>query len=773
MRLIRRCLMAASYVLIFLGSAQARSVTIGSMTVWSGPDSDNGNLLLAQVAKLSQAATVQSLSFYVIAASGNLILGIYDASGPSGGPGALKGSTASFAAKTGWNTAKVVTPVSLAAGSYWLAYLPSSNALSFVKTNVTGNCAYYSYNFGNLPSKFSTSPASCNPTTWSLYATATTSSSGGTTSSVNGTCGSSNGGSDSSAPTANLCSTGTASTVSGSGPWSWSCAGSSGGTTATCSATKVASAPPVNGACGSANGGTVSTAPTANLCTAGTASTVSGSGPWAWTCAGTNGGSAASCSDKLASSGSSGSSGSGGSVPILIQHVASSANPVGLGIPGNNYKIPLPNSVQAGDALVLGITYPHGSLITISDTLRRTWPQASIVKDGGTGNYVTAIYVLCGSAAGSETITVGLSSGEVLPFEYTVSEFNNVAASNCVDGSVGGANLSPNGSGVINPGSFTPLTNNNGKGGHILWNYAAISGGANGNPTSWSPANGFTLLDGDIAWINDQGFPHASQWSVQTQQASVTPTITTTGDNVDTFNSASVSLLVASAGSGTPSGIHINKIIHESWIALSSGATLRLQLPTTGNLRVLAFPAGQNNIHITNITDSDNGVWNLEQTNGDLAQIWYAANRPANPGLTVSIHTSGTSPTNSTRFYDVQGAAASAFDVAAGTDLTPCSSQTTIDNMPTITPTGLNELVIATMGIGDGPGLGLASGAPSGSVWDLTTYSGENDNDLMQNADAQAHVYSTTAAAEHWNWTITSNGDNSCSAEAVAFKPAG
>ena len=179
MRFIRRSLMAASYVLVFLGSAQAQSVTIGSTTVWSGGnDCQNGNLLLAQIAKLSQAATIQSLSFYVTAASGNLILGIYDATGPSGGPGALKASTASFAPKTGWNTAKVVTPVSLAAGSYWLAYLPSSNALSFVKTNATGNCKYYSYNFGNLPSKFSTSPASCNPTTWSFYATLTTSSSG-------------------------------------------------------------------------------------------------------------------------------------------------------------------------------------------------------------------------------------------------------------------------------------------------------------------------------------------------------------------------------------------------------------------------------------------------------------------------------------------------------------------------------------------------------------------------------------------------------------------
>jgi Glycosyl hydrolases family 16/CARDB len=52
----------------------------------------------------------------------------------------------------------------------------------------------------------------------------------------------------------------------------------------------------VNGACGAANGTTVGAAPTTNLCGAGTASAVSGAGPWNWTCAGGNGGATASCS---------------------------------------------------------------------------------------------------------------------------------------------------------------------------------------------------------------------------------------------------------------------------------------------------------------------------------------------------------------------------------------------------------------------------------------------------------------------------------------------
>ncbi len=456
--------------------------------------------------------------------------------------------------------------------------------------------------------------------------------------------------------------------------------------------------------------------------------------------------------------------------PVLIQHVTSSANPVGLGIAGNNFKIPLPNPVLAGDALVLAITFPNGQASTISDTLGQAWPAAAITEDAGPGGYVMQIYVLCGSAAGRETITVGLTSDSI-PFEYTVSEFNNVATTQCVDGKVGGTSLPPNSSGVISPGSFRPATKNDANGGHIIWSYTALAGAANGNPVAWAAGKSFTLLDGDTAWISKQGFPHASQWYVQSKYARLTPRIKARGDTADWYNSATVALRVASAGGAMPSGFHINKVIHQTWVALPSSAVLRLQFPTTGNLRVLSFASGLDLIDITRITDSDGSIWHLEQTGGDSSQIWYAADRPANPNLTVFIHTAGTSPTNSVRFYDVQGAAAAPFDVAAGTNWTDCSSASTIADLPIITPTGTNELVIAALGIGDGPGLGLAAGAPAGAVWDLTTYADELDLDLMENADGAAHLYNTDTSTEHWNWTITPRSNNSCTAEAVAFKP--
>ena len=111
---------------------------------------------------------------------------------------------------------------------------------------------------------------------------------------VNGVCGSSSGASLTSAPTTSLCTTGTASSVSGTGPWTWTCAGSNSGTTAQCSALSGSVA--VNGACGSSSGSSLTSKPTANLCTTGTASSVSGTGPWTWSCAGINSGTTAQCS---------------------------------------------------------------------------------------------------------------------------------------------------------------------------------------------------------------------------------------------------------------------------------------------------------------------------------------------------------------------------------------------------------------------------------------------------------------------------------------------
>ncbi len=148
---------------------------IGETAVLSDFDGSNADKLHAQSAVLNQAGSVISLSFYVTHADGDLRLGVYDSSGPSGGPGLKVAETLAFTPVFGWNTANVMAPINLTPGTYWLAYLPSSNNLAFLKSaNSSSSGRYFNYQFGVLPQVFSTNPTS-TPSHWSLYATLTAS----------------------------------------------------------------------------------------------------------------------------------------------------------------------------------------------------------------------------------------------------------------------------------------------------------------------------------------------------------------------------------------------------------------------------------------------------------------------------------------------------------------------------------------------------------------------------------------------------------------------
>jgi hypothetical protein len=144
----------------------------GDTNVEATADNGDKNTLWSQQATLSPAGVVQSMSVYVSTAAGHLILGIYDATGPSGGPGALQATTAAFTPTTGWNTASVVTPVTLAAGSYWLAWITDSNTLTLQAESTTGTQKFKAQTYGAMPGTFSTTPST---TTWndSLYASMT------------------------------------------------------------------------------------------------------------------------------------------------------------------------------------------------------------------------------------------------------------------------------------------------------------------------------------------------------------------------------------------------------------------------------------------------------------------------------------------------------------------------------------------------------------------------------------------------------------------------
>ncbi|MCC6300837.1 MAG: VCBS repeat-containing protein, partial [Anaerolineales bacterium] len=146
------------------------TITLGETTILSANYSGMGNRLAAQQVTLSQSATIQSLSYYVSTAGGQLRLGIYNNNGSN--PGTLVAETAAFTPVAGWNTQPVLTPVLLPAGTYWLAFLPQNNSLAG-RVTAAGVGRYYSYTFGSMPSSYSTSPTT-GVFRFSFYATLST-----------------------------------------------------------------------------------------------------------------------------------------------------------------------------------------------------------------------------------------------------------------------------------------------------------------------------------------------------------------------------------------------------------------------------------------------------------------------------------------------------------------------------------------------------------------------------------------------------------------------
>lgn len=470
-------------------------------------------------------------------------------------------------------------------------------------------------------------------------------------------------------------------------------------------------------------------------------------------------------------------SGGGAGTPIFFQHIESSTNPVGNGITGRAFVFhtePLPANTVA----VLAVSAPHGKTVTISDTLVGSWAASQCTADGGVGNYTASLFVQnLGTSAGIDTITIGVGASNIQPVQFDITFWQNINTSSPADGHLCTGNITPPSGGLVGPGSFTPSTNNNVNGGHVIWNYTGLCGAQGAkNPTSWVPAASFSLLNGEIIWITQQGFPQASEYFVQTSNGSVTPSITATGDNINCYNSTSVALKVANNGAATVSGIHVAVIGHESFATFTSPGTMKIQVPWFGNLRVLTFSwqgdsPGGGTEHITGITSSD--ACNFVEPSGMNAAggstIWYAQGCSPCPTCTVSLTFAGSGalPQGSFRYYDVINAQTSSFQNDVTNGVVACG--TSVTNAPTFTPTGASSgLTIQVLGNGNGPITNFAAGNPAGAAFDLWTFTGQTDTDVADNADASDHLYYSTTATQNWNFTKT-NGADSCYPSAAAF----
>lgn len=471
---------------------------------------------------------------------------------------------------------------------------------------------------------------------------------------------------------------------------------------------------------------------------------------------------------------------SGPGTPLMFQHIATSTNPAGNGITGRTFIIQLGNSsdsIPAKSTAVVGVTALSSiATVSISDTLVGAWSAAACTSTGGAGNFKMWVFVQpLGSSSGADTITINTGATSTQPVQVVSTVYQNLATTSPADGCLSSTSggIQANSSGLIAPGSFTPTTNNNANGGHVIWNYVAICGNAGSNSSKWVPASGYTLLSGEVIWVNNQGFPDAVQQSVQTTNASTTPSITATGEIAtgDCFNSTSVALKVANNGSTAPSFIRVAKIFHESFFGVTAPVSQVIQMPTVGNLRVLTMswnggsPGGGTQT-ISGIVSTDGCTWHQLNAGGGSATMWYAQNCSPDPvGTTTITYTgTGTMPQASFRGYDLVNAQTSSFQSSTG-NFGACG--TTNTSFVSITPTVTGGITMSTIGNGNGPITAIT--APTGASFDLWLFTGISDSDVADNADYSGHYNFFTNATQNWSFTKT-NGSDSCYTELAVFQ---
>lgn len=145
---------------------------IGDGVVFPSDDSGNAGLVLAQPVTVIAPTVLSTQSFYVVNPAGSLRLGFFDSDCKTGFPLNLLAWAELGAVGAGWNTTPRLPPVVLAPGIYWMAYQPSSNALSFKVDRLSGRAMYFAAPYAaGLPAVWPTTGVTTLASRWSFKAT--------------------------------------------------------------------------------------------------------------------------------------------------------------------------------------------------------------------------------------------------------------------------------------------------------------------------------------------------------------------------------------------------------------------------------------------------------------------------------------------------------------------------------------------------------------------------------------------------------------------------
>jgi hypothetical protein len=447
---------------------------------------------------------------------------------------------------------------------------------------------------------------------------------------------------------------------------------------------------------------------------------------------------------------------------------SSNTSSIAGGGPATNYTFRLPEVTQAGNAIALCVVSgdASNSASVTDDAPGGSNTYTSVVTSVDSSNHMRVrLWVALNVKAGARTITPAFTATNPDRVAVTGAEFYNVATSSAVEDSNGFS--SPSGSSTISAGSITPATS-----GDLIYQC-----GVRSQTPTVNLVNAFTPgSQANITWnlqATDNWDGLVSQWGIYNSVAAINPQLTMA--NASGYVSASMALKAATAGSPAAAGMRVVGIEHIAFSKPVGGTTPKLiQFASTGNLFIASIGPGGTSYQVSSMSDSMNNTWTSTGTvfgdsNAGKSQRYYA--QTATPG-NLSITTTWTGGDSTTDanilFYDVVGAASSAFvshQSANNTCQVGCNSVGSGNQLTTYTsvaPGTTSGMAFAQMSVAFNTVCGATNNlmvSPAGALCDSYSYGGEplDGPEPVDQNNGWAHYTFSTGANQTWTWPFQTN----------------
>jgi hypothetical protein len=435
-----------------------------------------------------------------------------------------------------------------------------------------------------------------------------------------------------------------------------------------------------------------------------------------------------------------------------------------------SYSCPLPNPTGDGNLVVIVLRYQSPAQSpTFRDNVGGNTYNEAISCTDNTNGHVSAIYYAENVGAGVNKITVSFGSGTHY-VQMSPYEFYNVATSSALDQSQ--CNV---GSGTsVTAGALPALSAS----GDLVVQSGIVD--STSSIRSCTPQS-----QSGISWIQREtmvadNYPSCMQYGVYSATTSFSPTF-----NVSSsvgYISAAAAFRSASAGTPPPtSGIRVVYVQHDN-TQNETATSIPLQYPISGNALAVLFTSGcasTSNTDCAYPTGLSDGTNSYAQVGGTIisnfgndggnssGSIWYAKGVSAGVYTpTYSMHTRSSGGNGNSFFmYDIVGAAANPLDTGFGSgglasstyDQTSSGSGGPLTAF-TATPSGPNELILATVGAAFDSFNGLSS--PVGAQFLSCNYAVESNSAHCDLNGGWGLFYNgPSTAAETWIWTHDTSQD--------------